>query len=216
MTRALYGLFGGTFDPLHNGHIETVSTVAEQCALEQICFIPAAVPPHRGQPHASAQQRLEMVALALVSLERGRQTHFVVDDSELKRPAPSYTYDTVKSLQAQNVGRRYCLILGVDALLGLERWYRWQALLDSVHFIVMRRAGWEIPAPLPYWWQQRQVACIDTLKQYECGKICLIEVAPNPLSATEIRYGIAQGIDVSTMMPHSVWDYICTHNLYVT
>lgn len=213
MANPLYGVFGGTFDPLHNGHLETVTAVANHCALERVYFIPAAVPPHRQQPRASAQQRLEMVSLALANHSR-----FEVDDRELKRAtpsyAPSYAYDTVKSLQAEDSCRRYCLILGVDALLALEGWYRWQALLDSMHVIVMRRCGWEIPALLPDWWQQRHVEGIDELQQFECGKICLIEVAPNPVSATEIRYGIGQGVDVSAMMPHSVWDYICANDLY--
>ena len=215
MASAFCGIFGGTFDPVHNGHIETVTTVADECALERVYFIPAATPPHRAQPRASAQQRLEMVSLALANHPR-----FEVDARELKRPTPSYTYDTVKSLQTQNLfkppeqSERYCLILGVDALSGIAGWYRWQELLDSVHFIVMRRAGWEIPAPLPAWWQQRRVECIEDLNQYESGKICLIEVEPNPVSATEIRRGIAQGIEVHTMMPPSVWNYICTNKLY--
>ncbi len=205
----LYGVFGGTFDPLHNGHIETVLAVCDQCALERVYFIPLATPPHRGHPHANPQQRLEMVSLALANHSR-----FEVDDRELKRRAPSYTYDTIQSLQAQNADKRYCLILGIDALLGISRWYRWQALLDSVHCIVIPRIGWDIPEPLPDWWQQRHVKLISDLRQHQRGKICLIEVNHNPESATEIRYGIARGIDVSTMMPPSVWDYICLNGLY--
>lgn len=209
MANPLYGIFGGTFDPVHHGHLETITRVSDKCALERVYFIPAAVPPHRNQPDASAQQRLEMVSLAIADYPR-----FDVDDRELKRATPSYTYDTVKSLRAQDSSRRYCLILGIDSLSGLDSWYRWRELLDLVHFIVVRRPGWEIPQPLPDWWQQSRVEFIDELKQFEAGKICLVEVEPNPVSATEIRYGIAQGIDVSTMMPHSVWDYICTNKLY--
>ena len=205
----LHGIFGGTFDPLHNGHLATATAVFAQCALERVCFIPAAVPPHRDQPDASAQQRLEMVSLAIANYPR-----FDVDDRELKRATPSYTYDTVKSLQAQDSARRYCLILGVDALSGLDRWHRWRELLDSIHFIVVRRPGWEIPEPLPAWWRQGRAEFIADLNRFECGKICLVEVEPNPASATEIRYGIAQGVDVSTMLPHSVWDYICANKLY--
>ncbi len=209
MANTLYGLFGGTFDPVHNGHLATVTRVADQCALERVYFIPAAVPPHRHQPCASAQQRLEMVLLALAN-----HTRFEVDGCELTRPPPSYTCDTVKSLQARDACRRYCLILGVDAFLGLDGWYRWQELLDSIHFIVMCRPGWEIPASLPDWWQQRHAESIEYLQQCAGGKIYQIEVEPNPLSATKIRYGIAQGANVSTMMPHSVWNYICANKLY--
>ncbi len=209
MANPLYGIFGGTFDPVHNGHLETVTAVFDKCALERVYFIPAAIPPHRDQPDANAQQRLEMVSLAIANYPR-----FDVDDRELKRETPSYTYDTIKSLQTEDCSRRYCLILGIDALSGLDSWYRWRELLDSIHFIVVQRPGWEIPEPLPDWWQQGRTEFIEDLKQFESGKICLIEVEPNPVSATEIRYGIAQGIDVSTMVPHSVWDYIRTNKLY--
>lgn len=209
MTNPLYGIFGGTFDPLHNGHLAIMTAVFDKCALEQVRLVPAAAPPHRDPPNASAQQRLEMVSLAIANYPQ-----FDVDDRELKRETPSYTYDTVKSLQNENAARRYCLILGVDALSGLAGWHRWQELLASIHFIVVQRPGWALPQPLPDWWQQARAEVIDELTQFEAGKICLVDVEPNSVSATKIRDGIAQGVDVSTMVPHSVWDYICTNKLY--
>lgn len=209
MDSPLYGIFGGTFDPVHKGHLETITTVVDKCTLERVYFIPSATPPHRAQPDASAQQRLEMVSLAIANHPR-----LAVDDRELKRATLSYTYDTVKSLQTEDGSRRYCLILGVDALSGLASWYRWRELLTSIHFIVVHRPGWEMPEPLPNWWRQGSTEVVEELKQFEAGKICLLEVEPNPLSATEIRYGITQGIDVSTMVTDSVWDYICTNKLY--
>ncbi len=211
MTKSLYGIFGGTFDPVHNGHIETVAAVYKKCALEKIHFIPTAVPPLKDQPGASPEQRLEMVRLAVAN-----RPGFDVDDRELKRQGTSYTYDTVESLKSENPSRRYCMILGIDAILGLEKWYRWRDLLESIHFIVMGRPGWQLPEDLPEWWSRNFVKSCETLYKFESGKICIIEVAPNPLSATEIRYGLGRNIDVSAMMPDAVWDYICANNLYNT
>ncbi len=210
MRNKLYGIFGGTFDPVHNGHLQSVTTVYNHCALERICFVPTAVPPHRGRPGASAQQRLEMVALAVAN-----HPQFDVDDRETRRDAPSYTYDTVKSFQAEDAAKCYCVILGVDALLGLESWYRWRELLASVHFLVMRRGGWNPPDPLPGWWKARYTESIEDLKRFKSGKIFQVNIIPNPVSATEIRCGLARGIDVSPMMPQSVWNYIDTNNLYL-
>ncbi len=213
MTESLYGIFGGTFDPIHKGHLNTVASVRAQCNLEKVYFIPASVPPHRDIPRASAQQRLEMVTLAISGYPG-----FEVDDRELRRDSPSYTFDTVKSLQADNPDRNYCFIVGVDAFAGLEKWYRWLDLLDQVHFIIMQRPGWQAPSPLPTWWSERQKRCCDELRGNTIanlgGGIVEIEVEPNPVSATEIRYGVANNVDVSPMVTDSVRDYICSNNLY--
>ena len=209
MTSSLYGIFGGTFDPVHNGHLNTVTAVQKTCNLESVHFIPAAIPPHRKQPVAPADQRARMVALAVAN-----HSCFDMDDRELKRITPSYTYDTVESLQSENPARKYCLILGIDALAALESWYRWRELLGVIHFIVMGRPGWEAPQPLPDWWQAGLVESVNELKLYKSGKIYAVAVPPNPVSSTEIRYGISRGVDVSSMMPTPVWEYICTHNLY--
>lgn len=209
MTESLLGIFGGTFDPIHNGHINTVASVRQQCHLSSVCFIPSATPPHRDIPGASPEQRKEMVQLAIQDYPQ-----FTIDDRELHREAPSYTFDTIESLSAENPDQCFGFILGVDAMLGLENWYRWQDLLDRVHFIVMARPGWQVPDELPQWWETRRVASCDELGAYKAGRILEIEVTPYAISATEIRYGIAHNVDVSPMVPAPVWDYICRHNLY--
>jgi len=209
MTELLYGIFGGTFDPIHKGHLNTVSSVRKQCNLERVHFIPASIPPHRDIPGATAQQRLEMVTIAIAGYPG-----FDVDDRELRRDTPSYTFDTVKSLQEDNPGRNYCFILGVDAFVGLEKWYRWRDLLDQVHFIIMQRPGWQAPSPLPIWWSERRMSDCDKLRGKACGGIVEIEVEPNPVSATEIRYGVANNVDISPMVTDAVRNYICSNNLY--
>jgi nicotinate-nucleotide adenylyltransferase len=209
MTSSLYGIFGGTFDPVHNGHLNTVTAVQKSCNLEHVHFIPAGIPPHRKKPVAASNHRARMVALAVAN-----HSGFDMDDRELKRNSPSYTYDTVESLQSENQSRKYCLILGIDALAALESWYRWRELLGAIHFIVMGRPGWKAPRPLPDWWQEALAVSVDELKLYRSGKIYAVAVPPSPVSSTEIRYGISRGVDVSSMIPAPVWEYICTHNLY--
>ena len=210
MSGTLYGIFGGTFDPIHNGHLDTVQHIADICALEEVVFVPSASPPHRNQPHASSRQRLEMVYLAIRDFPL-----FSVDDRELHRNPPSYTYDTVKSLVNDFPGRCFCFIIGIDALAGLESWYRWRDLFGLVHFIVMGRPGWSAPDPLPEWWVRASAENRDVLDSSHAGKILEVSVPPSTVSATEIRYGIAQGFDVGAMMPGPVWQYICQNNLYL-
>jgi nicotinate-nucleotide adenylyltransferase len=205
-----YGIFGGTFDPIHKGHLKTVDDVARKAKLERVTFVPAARPPHRGNPGAGAHHRLEMVSLAIAD-----RLGFSVDDCELRRDTPSYTYDTVKYLQHDNPDKCFFLIVGLDAFLGIESWYKWRELLQSVHFIVMRRPGWETPAKLPDWWRLGQSGNATEPGEYQKGKIDIIDIEPVPISATEIRFGIANGIDVGELVPIPVWDYICRNNLYL-
>ena len=209
MTSPLYGIFGGTFDPVHNGHIETVSGVLKSCGLACVVFIPAAVPPHRHPPAASARHRVEMVKLAIAGI-----AEFDLDDRETKRDSLSYTYDTVASLKADFPARKYCLILGMDAFLELESWYCWNDLRDTVHFIVMCRPGWCRPFQVPPWWHESEIVSAHEFESYQAGKILLVDVPPNPVSATEIRHGISQGIDVRPLVAEPVWEYICKNKLY--
>ena len=209
MTDLLYGIFGGTFDPIHNGHLKAIAAVSQQCRLECVHIIPSASPPHRNQPHASAQQRLEMVALAISGL-----SGYELDDRELKRASPSWTCDTVRSLQSDYPDRKFCFVAGVDVLSGLADWYFVDDLIDRIHFVVMQRPGWSYPEPLPDWWQSRWTTRLDDLKEHRAGKFYEVEIEPVAVSATEIRSAISRGMDVSDMLPTSVWDYICAHNLY--
>lgn len=215
-TDGLYGLFGGTFDPIHCGHLAPIQAVFAAAALTEVAYIPTANAPHR-QPEASAQARSAMVRIALAD-----EPHFRADNLELARAhasahAParaSYTFDTLHALRQQHPQRRYVLILGLDALLGFHHWHRWQELQQRVHIIAMARPGWEKPQPLPHWWQSARAQSSDELRQSFAGKILFMEVAPTPVSATSIRARIRGGEDVRHLLPAGVWDYIQTHNLY--
>ncbi len=209
MTDLLYGIFGGTFDPIHNGHLKAIAAVSQQCQLECVHIIPSASPPHRNQPHASAQQRLKMTALAIAGLDG-----YVLDDRELKRASPSYTRDTVRSLQSDYPDRKFCFVSGVDVLSGLANWYRVDDLINRIHFIVMQRPGWSYPESLPAWWQSGRTTRLDDLREHRAGKFYEVEIEPVAVSATEIRSAISRRMDVSDRLPASVWHYIHAHNLY--
>lgn len=132
----MIGLLGGTFDPVHHGHLRIALEAKEALGLTEVRFIPCRQPPHRGDASATAQQRLDLLRLAC-----GDMPGFAVDTRELERPGPSYMVDTLASLRAERGDEPLCLILGWDAFLGLPGWHRWQNLLDYAHLAVVQRPG---------------------------------------------------------------------------
>ena len=210
----LYGLYGGTFDPIHYGHIKPICEVAQLAQLRKVTYLPSAYPPHRPSPHASAAHRVAMVRIALAGEDAARALHFEVDDLELQREPPSYTIDTLQSLKVQYPHRRYALILGLDALLNLETWHRWQGLRELVHIIAIARAGWQVPQSLPDWWQSARVESRAGLDGEDAGRLLFVEVAPVAISSTLVRARIRDGEGIADLLPRAVSEYIAEHNLY--
>ena len=135
----MVGVVGGTFDPIHDGHLRMALEVANRLALDEVRFIPSAKPPHRDEPDATDLQRLNMVELAIMG-----EARFILDDREYRREGDSYMVDTLESLRDE-MGRdvSLILILGSDAFLGLTSWHRWQRLLELTHIAVVVRPGFE-------------------------------------------------------------------------
>ena len=131
------GIFGGTFDPIHHGHLRLAQEAFEQCNLASVRFIPSGTPPHRNKPHSSAQQRLAMVRLSLQD-----NAAFTLDEREIHRTEPCYTVDTLTSLRDE-VGKHQslCLLVGGDAFLLLHTWHKWKKLFSLAHIVVVQRAG---------------------------------------------------------------------------
>src|SRR5262245_12412890 len=138
------GLFGGTFDPIHYGHLRTAFELWQALGLAEVRFMPTGSPPHREQTHASAGHRLAMVKAAVAG-----QPAFTVDDREVRRSGVSYSVDTLAELRAEHPDRSLCLLLGMDAFLGLPNWHRWRELLDLAHIVVAHRPGWRAPPSGP-------------------------------------------------------------------
>ncbi len=206
------GILGGTFDPIHYGHLRPAQEVSRTLDLAEVRIIPAAHPPHRRLPLATAEQRLRMVELATSGIPGLR-----VDDREIRRGGPSYTVLTLESLRREFGKRPLCLLLGLDAFKGIETWHQWQRLPELAHFIVMTRPGWSLPARdvLPPWMQGRLARVPGDLAQVGAGKIYFQTVDPQDISATRIREAIARGEPVDGLLPPAVLDYLRAHRIYL-
>ena len=132
----MIGIFGGTFDPIHYGHLRPAQEAMQKLALAELRFVPAAQPPHRPPPLASAAQRLAMIELAIRDLPG-----FRADDRELQRGGLSYTVLTLESLRAELGNTPLCLLVGADQFRNFETWHRWQEIPDLVHLVVLNRPG---------------------------------------------------------------------------
>lgn len=205
------GLLGGTFDPVHYGHLRPALEVLQALNLEEIRIIPAAHPPHRRTPAASAEHRLRMVELAVREF-----AGFSVDDREYRRGGSSYTVLTLESLRAEFGARPLCLLMGIDAFLEIETWHLWTRLPELAHLVVMQRPGWQIPEKLSAWAAPRICREPHALAASESGCVYFQIVAPQDISATRLRAAIARGEPVAGQLPPAVWNYIQTHRLYST
>lgn len=210
MTQSI-GLFGGTFNPIHNGHLRMALEFKQHLGLDRMYLVPAALPPHRSQPEVSAEQRLAMVKLAVAECEQ-----LQVDDRELKRSTPSYTVDTLESLR-QELGEQVSLVLcmGMDSLLGLPSWHRWQEIFELANIAVAARPGWQMleEGPVAELLEQRQVSAAQ-LAEHTRGVIVVEELSLLPISSTDIRRQIAWGFSPNYLIPSRVWSYIQQHGLY--
>ncbi len=205
----MIGVFGGTFDPVHLGHLRVAHEVWEDLGLDHVRFVPARVPPHRPQPAVAADARLGMVRAA-VDGEPG----FVVDTRELEREGPSYMADTLASLAADFPGRRLCLVLGMDAFNGFPGWERGAAILETAHLVITGRPGSRPSGAAAELLAERGVADPGPLRERPAGAILFHGVTQLEISATAIREGIAAGRDPRFLLTPAVIDYIERHGLY--
>jgi nicotinate-nucleotide adenylyltransferase len=199
------GIFGGTFDPVHVGHLRTAFELQQALKLGEVRFLPTGNPPHREQPVADANLRLAMVRAAVAD-----QPGFVVDDREVRRSGVSYSVDTLGELRRDFPDRSLCLLLGMDAFLGLPHWRRWRELFDLGHVIVAHRPGWKAPitGPLGELMVDRGTGSIRDLHTALAGRIYVHAVTQLEISSTELRQSIAQGVDPRYLVPDAVRDIL--------
>ena len=208
----MIGLFGGTFDPVHFGHLRPALEVHQSLALEETRFIPCGKPAHRDMPHARAEDRLAMLRLAVEGLDG-----FKIDDRELRRDGPSYMVDTLESIK-QETSQALCLILGMDAFASLATWDRWERLLSLANIVVMQRPG----VAQEHLYQkdalrkvlQKGVVEASQLHEHTSGAICFQSVIALDISATAIREAIQSGKSVRYLLPETVFEYMQQRNLY--
>lgn len=211
MTRPSLGIFGGTFDPVHLGHLRLALELKQQLQLDEMCLMPCHLPAHRSQPGASSEQRHAMLQAALANCpELG------IDLRELARPSASYTADSLEELRRERgAAASIVFCLGADSFAGLHRWHRWQTLLQLAHLVVVERPGWEIPTSGPVAQLLAQhLAAPEQLLKAPAGSI--VRLAPRllPISASEIRQLISAGQSPQFLLPDSVWQYIREQRLY--
>jgi nicotinate-nucleotide adenylyltransferase len=195
------GLFGGMFDPIHYGHLRTAFELWQALKLAEVRFMPAGSPPHKQMTHASAELRLAMVSAAIAD-----QKGFVVDDREIRRKGVSYSYDTLAELRAEFPDRSLCLLLGMDAFLGLPDWHRWRELLDLAHIVVAHRPGWKAPTmgPLGEVMVDRGTGSVRDLHEKLAGRIYIRAVTQLEISSTDLRQVITSGQDPRYLVPEEV------------
>jgi nicotinate-nucleotide adenylyltransferase len=206
-------IFGGTFDPIHYGHLRSAFEMLQALRFAEVRFIPSGDPPHRGKTFATADLRLDMVRVAVQG-----QPGFAVDDCELMRDGPSYTIDTLSSIREEHQDASLGLIVGMDAFLGLTTWHRWDEILDVAHIVVAHRPGWRAPdiGELGELITAHGTHRVDDLHEHRHGYIHIHAVTQLEIASTEIRDLIAAGRDPRFLMPDAVRDVIVRSGCYAS
>ncbi len=212
------GILGGTFDPIHYGHLRLAEEMLELANLRQIRFIPTGIPPHREAPQVSAEHRSAMVQLAIAD-----QPAFVMDDREVRQATPCYTVDTLRELRGELGAKQpLCLLMGGDAFLQLHTWHEWEQLFELAHIVVGYRPGFTIeerihgaPEKLRRHYQQR-LCSVDALPQQPNGGVVELVIPKLEISATLIRSRVAENRTIRYLLPNAVANYIHQHHLYKT
>jgi len=210
------GLFGGTFDPVHFGHLRLATELAEAFHLDNVVFIPAGLPYHRGRDaHATSEQRLTMLKLATQ-----RDARFDVDDRELKREGPTYTYDTLAEIRKERGPDQPLVFLsGSDSFEKIDTWHRWTELFDLAHFAVAIRADdqeWQSRGPGAFpkdAWPRITLNPREMLSA-PAGKIMTFFMTPIAISSTAIRTLAHESASIRYLTPDPVVEYVRSHNLY--
>ncbi len=206
------GVFGGTFDPVHYGHLRTALELLEYAGLEEMRFIPAGTPPHRDTPHADARTRLALVQAAIEGEPR-----FRVDDRELRRDGPSWTVHTLRELRAELGSRPLCLVVGMDAFIGLTSWHRWEEILELAHLLVAHRPGWAAPAEgvLGQLLRERRVETGPALQAAPAGRIGICAVTQLEISSSAIRELVRAGRTPRYLVPDPVCRLLAASGCYM-
>lgn len=218
MSNKAIGILGGTFDPIHFGHLRLAEEMLEMANLQQIRFIPAGTPPHRDTPQVSAQHRSAMVQLGIAD-----QPAFVLDDREVRRTTPCYTVDTLRELRAElGASQPLCLLMGGDAFLQLHTWHEWEQLFELAHIVVGFRPGFTMEERIHSATEklrlhyQRRLCAVAALSQQPSGGIVELAIPKLEISATLIRSRVAEDRSIRYLLPNAVADYIHQHHLYIS
>ena len=205
-------LLGGTFNPIHFGHLNLANCLVDYLQVESVRMIPCAIPPHRETPSVSAEQRLAMLQLAIDD-----HPLLTSDDLELRKSTPSYSIETVQQIR-QQVGEETPLFfcIGMDSLLTIDSWHHWQQLLDYCHLAICPRPGYKLPIKghLAEWIEQNLCDDIARVKTLAQGCLHLCKIPLKDISSTAIRDSIKCAQSIDHLTPKSVVNFITKHSLY--
>ncbi|GIU42720.1 putative nicotinate-nucleotide adenylyltransferase [Shewanella sairae] len=206
------GILGGTFDPIHFGHIRPAQEIKQQLQLDEVWLMPNHIPPHKQGTHVTTQDRLAMAELVCNELPG-----FVLCDIEAKRDTPSYTVQTLSQLRQLYPEHQFYFIMGMDSFLSLNKWYQWQQLFGLCHIVVCKRPGWELTDNDPIHALLKMYIAPQngaSTSPAEVGKIFMLNVTEEDISSTAIRQQLQQG-EIPVSLPTTVQAYIQDNQLYL-
>ncbi len=205
------GILGGTFDPIHFGHLRLALELYQAFDLDHVRLTPCYQPVHRKIPIASPEERLAMVKRAVAS-----ETALKIEDSEIRRKGPSYTVDTLADLRKRMPQAVFCILIGIDAFLGFTSWHRWQDILDHAHLLVAHRPNYHLPHTgiVAKLLRERLAEDPTVLHKKMHGCILLHPIKSMEISATDIRKQIAMGKNTRYLLPDNVYDFIKKRGIY--
>lgn len=210
--KILQAWFGGSFDPVHNGHLIAAQEVVEQLHLDRLNFTPCYLSPHKQRTACSSQDRINMLRLALEGSK-----HFALDLRELERRGPSYSIDTLGELRSQ-FGDDFCLlwVIGWDAFIELHTWYRWQRIIELCNMVVVNRPGFaqQIPEQVQTWCAGKEVVK-EELLHFNFGKVLFLNTPMMEVSSSVIRKRRQNGLPIKYFTPEKVEQYIVEHKLFL-
>ena len=206
------GILGGTFDPVHNGHLHLATTFLDTLNMAELRFVPLNTPPHRTPPLASAEQRLEMLELAVEN-----QAGLKVDDCEIRRGGISYSNDTLKHLRKILNETPICLLMGIENFNTLNHWHQWQSLLDYAHIVIANRPGSDnklTDGEMKNFMEDSITQSVGVLHQQPAGLIMQLDIPMLDISSTQIRKNFQTNLNSDSLLPNKVLDFVQTHHLY--
>lgn len=201
------GVLGGTFDPVHLGHLRPAVEVRAALGLDELRFLPCRVSPLRDQPTAAAEDRLQMLQLAIEG-----EPDLAIDARELDRPPPSYSVDTLAELRAEDAQARLHFVMGADAFAAFDQWHRWRDILELAHLVVTCRPGSPLEPPEAV--RDRLTERPADLAAAACGRVLVQQVTQLDISATGVRRLAGAGGDLRYLMPTAVRQYLEQQQLY--
>lgn len=205
-------ILGGTFDPIHNGHLKTSLIINKHFNFNSFIFLPCKTPTLKAPPLASNAQRIEMIKLAIQD-----HCHFKLDLREIDRDTPSYMVDTLKSFRREFPKASITLIIGYDAFLSLPYWHQWQKIITLAHLVVINRSEFaKVPVPeiMHEFLNSYQKSDRSLVSQTQGGCVYLFDAGTYEISSSSIRRDLNKGLDVTNKIPHLVYEYIKSQGLY--